>query len=105
LWAVDDLDDLGHSTGFTGSHRDSEIVYSPRSPKGPVGETVSVDTSLQLAGDHQGSTFYQHQKFYEVVRGNGAVEVTVNDGMQAVLIGLAAEQSIREHRMIEIATL
>ncbi|MBT8328765.1 MAG: Gfo/Idh/MocA family oxidoreductase [Desulfofustis sp.] len=105
LWAVDDLDDLGHSTGFTGSHRDSEIVYSPRSPKGPVRETVKVDTSLQLAGDHQGSTFYQHQKFYDVVCGNGTVEVTLDDGLQAVLIGLAAEQSIREHQAVEIASL
>jgi predicted dehydrogenase len=105
LWAVEDLDDLGDSTGFTGSHRDSEIVYSPRSPKGPIREMVKVDTSLQRAGDHQGSTFYQHQKFHQVVRGGGTVEVTVEDGMQAVLIGLAAEQSIREHRAVEIDTL
>ncbi|NNK13159.1 MAG: Gfo/Idh/MocA family oxidoreductase [Desulfofustis sp.] len=105
LWAVDDLDDLGHTTGFTGIHRDSEIVYSPRRPKGPVRETVKVDTSLQLAGDHQGSTFYQHQKFYDVVCGNGTVEVTLDDGLQAVLIGLAAEQSIREHQAVEIASL
>ena len=33
------------------------------------------------------------------------VEVTVDDGLQAVLIGLAAEQSIREHRAIEIKEL
>ena len=105
LWAVEDLDDLGHSTGFTGSHRDSEIVYSPRSPKGPVRETVQVDTSLQLAGDHQGSTFYQHQRFFDVVRGGGEVEVSVDDGMQAVLIGLAAEQSIKTHQAVDIANL
>ncbi len=105
LWAVDNLDDLGHSTGFTGEHRESEIVFSPRSPKGPIRETVKVDTSLQLAGDHQGSTFYQHQRFHAVLRGKGEVEVTVDDGLQAVLIGLAAEQSIREHRAIEIKEL
>ncbi|NNF46290.1 MAG: gfo/Idh/MocA family oxidoreductase, partial [Desulfofustis sp.] len=64
-----------------------------------------VDTSLQLAGDHQGSTFYQHQKFYDVLCGNGTVEVTLDDGLQAVLIGLAAEQSIREHQAVEIASL
>lgn len=102
LWAVDNIDDIGHSTGFTGEHRDSEIVFSPRSPKGPVRETIKVDTALQLAGDHQGSTFYQHQKFNNVLRGNGRVEVTVDDGLQAVLIGLAAEQSIRERRAVDI---
>ncbi len=105
LWAIDNLDDLGHSTGYNGEHRDSEIVFSPRSPKGPIRETVRVATSLQLAGDHQGSTFYQHQRFHNVLQGKGKVEVTVDDGLQAVLIGLAAEQSIREHRAIEIADL
>ncbi|MCG6929370.1 MAG: Gfo/Idh/MocA family oxidoreductase [Desulfofustis sp.] len=105
LWAVDRIEDIGHSTGFTGRHRDSEIVFSPRSPKGPIRDVVSVDTNLQMAGDHQGSTFYQHQKFYDVVRGSGTVEVTVDDGLQAVLIGLAAEQSIREHRAIDIAEI
>jgi len=105
LWAVDSVAEIGHSTGFTGKHRDSEIVFSPRSPKGPVREAIKVDTELQLAGDHHGSTFYQHRKFNEVIRGEGTVEVTVDDGLQAVLIGLAAEQSIKEHRAIEIAEL
>lgn len=105
LWAVDSVDDIGHSTGFSGEHRDSEIVFSPRSPKGPVREPIKVDTELQLAGDHHGSTFYQHKKFNEVIRGKSTVEVTVDDGLQAVLIGLAAEQSIREHRAIDIAEL
>jgi predicted dehydrogenase len=102
---VDNLDDLGHSTGFTGEHRESEIIHSPRSPKGPIRETVKVDTNLQLAGDHQGSTFYQHRKFLDAVRRQGTVEVTVNDGLQAVLMGLAAEQSIREHKAVAISAL
>jgi hypothetical protein len=105
LWAVDNLDDIGHSTGFSGKHRDSQLVFSPRSPKGPVTELIKVDTSLQLAGDHHGSTFYQHKKFNDLLRGKGDVEVTVNDGLQAVLIGLAAEQAIREHRVVEIETI
>lgn len=105
LWAVDNLDDIGHSTGFSGKHRDSQLVFSPRSPKGPVTELIKVDTSLQLAGDHHGSTFYQHKKFNDLLRGKGDVEVTINDGLQAVLIGLAAEQAIREHRVVEIETI
>ncbi len=105
LWAVDNLDDLGHSTGFSGSYRSSEIIFSPRTPKGPVRETVDVDDSLQNAGDHQGSTFYQHQKFRDVVCGTGQVEVTVDDGIQAVMIGLAAEKSIREHQVVDLAQL
>jgi predicted dehydrogenase len=47
------------------------------------------------AGDHNGSTFYQHQRFNAVVRGEGEVEVTADDGMKAVAIGLAAQESAR----------
>mgnify|MGYP006955182137 CR=1 FL=1 len=39
-----------------------------------------VDPKLLDAGDHNGSTFYQHQRFNAVVRGEGEVEVTLADG-------------------------
>jgi hypothetical protein len=52
------------------------------------------------AGDHNGSTFYQHRKFFNVCLGRGAVEVTLDDGARAVAMGLAAQQSAREGRAI-----
>ncbi len=45
------------------------------------------------AGDHNGSTFYQHQRFLDVVRGRGSVEVGLEDGIWAVRMGQAAQQS------------
>ncbi len=84
--------------------RDSEVIFSPRHPKGPVTETIEVDLDVLQAGDHHGSTYYQHQKFSQMVEsGQGSPEVTLRDGFIAVAIGLAAEQSIREHRPIDIA--
>ena len=57
---------------------------------------VPVDPVLLEAGDHNGSTFYQHQYFAEVCRGmRSAPEVTLNDGMIAVLMGQAAQYSAR----------
>ena len=41
------------------------------------------------AGDHNGSTFYQHQKFMRVVDGHQSPEVTLNDGIWAVRMGNA----------------
>ena len=94
LWAVDSLDELGASTGFEGKTRPSELIYSPRAPKGPVTELIETDERLQQAGDHHGGTFFQHKYFYEAVTQGREVEVTLKDGVQAVMIGLAAQESI-----------
>ncbi len=69
------------------------VIRSPRLPRGPVAEEVQVDPALLAAGDHNGSTFYQHQKFAEVVRGQGTPEVTLDDGARAVAMGMAAQKS------------
>ena len=77
-----------------------QVVISPRSPKGPFVSEVVVDPDLLAAGDHNGSTFYQHQRFNATVRGEGRVEVTINDGAKAVEIGLAAQESARSGRAV-----
>ena len=69
------------------------IIVSPRNPVGPREIEVPVDPTLLDAGDHNGSTFYQHQKFLDVVRGIGMPEVTLADGAKAVELGLAAQKS------------
>ena len=61
--------------------------------KGIRRESVEVDPTLLAAGDHNGSTFYQHERFADVVRGLGHVEVSLDDGAKAVAIGLAAQES------------
>ncbi len=84
-----------------GEERESEVEFSPREPKGPRRRVVDVDHAILKAGDHHGSTYFQHQRFREVVLGTGDVAVTLHDGLQAVRIGLAAERSIAEHRSVE----
>lgn len=86
-----------------GGERESEILVSPRAPKNPQRRAVHVDEAILKAGDHHGSTYYQHMKFNAVVRGRGEVDVTLEDGLKAVRIGLAAERSIKEGRAIELA--
>lgn len=71
----------------------ARIVESPRNPRGPVVSGVPVDPALLAAGDHNGATFYQHQRFNAVVRGVARPEVGIDDGMKAVLMGLAAQES------------
>lgn len=79
-----------------------KVVISPREPKGPRELDVPVDPVALAAGDHNGSTLYQHQRFNAVVRGQGTVEVTLHDGLAAVVIGLAAQESARTGQAVDL---
>ena len=70
-----------------------KLIISPRSPRGPTEIEVPVDPLLLNAGDHHGSTFYQHEKFQQVVLGKAQPAVTIQDGWAAVAMGMAAQRS------------
>ncbi len=82
-----------------------QVVVSPRDGSGVVARDFPVDPTLLAAGDHNGSTFYQHQKFADVIRGKATPEVTLEDGAWAVAMGLAAQLSAREGRVVEMSEL
>ena len=79
-----------------------QLILSPREPKGPKTLTVPVDPKLLEAGDHNGSTFYQHERFARVLRREQSVDVSLQDGLKAVLIGLAAHRSIETGKAIDL---
>ena len=74
---------------------DPKLVISPRHSGLREELEIPVDPALLEAGDHNGSTFYQHQRFLAVVRQGRAVEVSLNDGIWAVRMGQAAQESGR----------
>ena len=78
------------------------VVVSPRDPKGPRDLEIPVDPALLEAGDHNGSTFFQHQRFLAAVRAGTTPEVSLADGIAAVRMGQAAQQSAREGRAIAL---
>jgi myo-inositol 2-dehydrogenase / D-chiro-inositol 1-dehydrogenase len=100
----------------------AQIIVNQRHITGPEGWTnhpqiqaqpphtldIPVDPGLLAAGDHNGSTFYQHQKFFDLVgqfkKGHAQLtsEVSLADGLKAVLIGLAAEHSIKTGMAIDL---
>jgi predicted dehydrogenase len=61
-----------------------------------------VDPALLDAGDHNGSTFYQHLGFFKAITENAPVDVTVEDGLKAVVIGLAAQHSAQTGQAVTI---
>lgn len=83
-----------------GSPPTPEVIVSPRhGPPEPA--LVPVDPRLLEAGDHNGSTFYQHERFLRAMQG-GPIEVTVADGAWAVRMGMAAQDSIRTGQAINL---
>ena len=80
-----------------------KLIISPRHPKGPIEHDIPVDPTLLNAGDHNGSTFYQHQKFQQVVLNNNVPEVSLNDGLMAVRMGMAAQESAATGHTIDLA--
>ncbi len=85
-----------------GRERSSEIAISPRATKREIREEVHVDEAILAAGDHHGSTFFQHRKFIDLVRHGGQPEVSLEDGLKSVMVGAAAEESARTHRVVEL---
>lgn len=70
-----------------------QIIESPREKCNPVLRRMPIDPAILDAGDHNGSTYFQHARFLDVVRGQGKVEVGLEDGIWAVRMGQAAQQS------------
>ena len=80
----------------------AQLIVSPRAPQGPRTLEIPVDAALLAAGDHNGSTFYQHQGFFNAVAQGGPVEVSLDAGLKAVVIGLAAEQSAKSGEAVDL---
>ena len=79
------------------------VVVSPRTGKGLSKTEIPVDPTLLAAGDHNGSTFYQHQRFLQMVAdGTSAPEVSLDDGIWAVRMGQAAQMSAMMGRAVTI---
>ncbi|WP_171236611.1 Gfo/Idh/MocA family protein [Ruegeria sp. HKCCA6837] len=80
-----------------------KVIVSPRSPKGPTTIDVPVDARILAAGDHNGSTFYQHEGFLAVLRGEKAKpDVSLKDGLWAVRMGHAAQKAIESGETVRI---
>lgn len=79
-----------------------KVIVSPRNPPGPRELDVPVDPALLAAGDHNGSTFYQHQGFARTVAGAQAPEVSVTDGWWAVAMGMAAQESAATGQAVDL---
>lgn len=77
-----------------------KLELSPRARK--QNETIycDIDENLMIAGDHAGSTYYQHLEFTKTVTEKIDPAVSLEDGMMAVKMGQAAQISATEKRAV-----
>jgi len=81
-----------------------KLVFSPREPTGTVTTSATVDPSLLSAGSHNGATFYEHQRFHQAMTASGLVDVSVDDGLKAVVVGLAAQHSAETGQAVALSS-
>ncbi len=79
-----------------------QVVLSPRHPVGPVHSEIEIDPAILAAGSHTGATFYEHLGFQQAILGNAPTEVGIEDGLKAVVMGMAAQESARTGRAVAI---
>jgi hypothetical protein len=62
-----------------------------------------MSNEVAYAGAHFGASYVEIDKFVNAVNVNGKADVTVNDGLWSVVLGVAAHRAIDERRVVEIA--
>ncbi len=76
----------------------AKVTYSPRSCKaegtGRAVEQVDTPADALAAGDHHGATYFQLRAFHDALVNGGVAVVDALDGLRAVQMGLAAQESI-----------
>jgi predicted dehydrogenase len=79
---------------------DGVVVIGRRKPTSVETVPVSVPEAALKAGSHHGASYFQHLDFETALREGKSATVSAWDGLMAVAMGLAAQQSIEEGRPV-----
>lgn len=92
-----------HSENFS-DNQDSKVHFEVTHNE--IGLPVRISKPAYHNGigtsGHNGSTFYEHKYFVDRIEGDKTNTATVEEGFWAVVVGIAAEQSIKKEREINI---
>jgi len=92
--------DLGKVEAFLPS---SEVRLGLRAAGQPgVERTIVHDPDVHYEGFHHGSSYLEHLDFVAAIRNGAAPGVTLQDGLLAVAVGVAAHRSIDEGRAVTL---
>ena len=68
-----------------------------------VRSAVVTDPRVRWEGFHHGSSYLEHLDFLAACRAGAAPAVSLDDGLWSVAVGVAAQRSIAEGRVVELA--
>ena len=86
--------------------RRAELVVGSRGPDWPVDvHAVDDDPEVRYMGAHHGASYLELARFCEAARAGTPAEVTVDDGLWSVAMGVAAHRSIDEGRPVALSEL
>lgn len=80
-----------------------ELAHTLNTGNDTVRTRIDVEARVLEAGHHHGASYYQHLAFQEAIRNGTPPLVTVDDGLRSVAMGLAAQRSIAEGRIVDMA--
>lgn len=66
--------------------------------------TPCYPAGIQQSG-HHGSTYYEHEYFIDNIEGKEAYTATADEGFWSIVVGVAAEESIKTGEIVRIAEL
>ncbi len=66
---------------------------------------VRTQPNIAATGHHDGSTYYEHLRFYQAIHEGCKPEISSADGLWTVAVGAAAEESIRTGMPVKIDNL
>jgi predicted dehydrogenase len=66
---------------------------------------VDADERVRYQGFHHGASYLEHLDFLDAIRSGRPPGVTARDGLLAVAVGIAAQQSIEEKLPVTLAEL
>jgi predicted dehydrogenase len=96
--ALSVIGDLGKAEAFLPS---SKFRFGLRSGwHAGVEEHLVEDESIRHEGYHHGASYVEHVRFMEAIRSSSAPEIGLVDGLRSVAIGVAAQRSIEEGRVV-----
>lgn len=94
-----------HVPGFAEVARgaEPELVIGSRGPDWPVAARQIDYGEVAHLGTHHGASYVELERFAAAIRAGAEAEVTVDDGVWSVAMGVAAHRSIDEGRPVELA--
>lgn len=99
----------GHRVTVTGDRGQVEcllpagrVIIGSRATGEVREDVVEIAEEVARAGFHHGATYYEHLAFLRAVREGATPEVTADDGLWSVGMGVAAERSASEGRPVTL---